>query len=392
MSVFSKKIILIGVGGGGINAVSNMTVSCPEGPEVIAIDTDSQVLSSCAVPQQVRIGSIITDGLSAGGKMDVGGRALESDELKIRGLFHNVKFVFLVVALGGGTGTGAAPMIARIAQEEGAMVLSFLTLPFSFEGEQRRRQAEEGASRIKAVSDAIIYMPNERLLEPTEREESLVNIFERSDLMIGMGVRSLWNLLTYSGIMNLDFSDIRSVTQEGGCACSFAYAEASGTQKTKEAIEKIMQSPYLERGNVLAQAKRLLVGISGDSNLALKDIQEVMTEITSVIPGNAHMTMGAAIDDKLENQISITVLASEIAFEEKASEDPEEKTGLLFDDEVLSDIEMATPKKGPVLQQINLNLELAGKEGRFKDVEPTYYHGEDLDIPTFTRCGIKLSN
>lgn len=387
------RMIVVGVGGGGVNALSHMARDGFEMPELIAVHTDNQMLSACSVPKQVQIGGSVTEGVSTGGNAEMGRRAAEADEIKLRALFTGVDLVFLVVALGGGTGTGAAPVLARFGRDEGAVVLCFATLPFTFEGLERRKQAELGLAELQKNAHGIICMPNERLMETVDDQSGFTSAFKKADEMIGLGIRSLSMLLMRPGVINVDIGDIKNMVGQAGGTCVFACAQGRGSDKASQAVETLIQSPYLERGTVLAHARGLIIGIVGSVNVTLREIEGIMREIASVTDADVHMGMGVGIDECLEDTVSITLLATESWVDERREEDVDLNDGTAIFPEVekLSRIASQTPPhKRTQPEQTNFNLEGSGK-GRFKDVEPTFFEGEDLDIPTFIRRGIKLS-
>jgi cell division protein FtsZ len=388
-----SRMVIVGIGGGGCNAAARMSAEWSDGPLVAGVNTDGQALAACGVPVKVQIGKGITQGLGAGGDPAVGKLAAEDDGDSLRELVSQADIVILVAALGGGTGTGAAPILARIAREQGAMTLCFVTLPFEFEGELRKRQAEDGLRALRMQADVIITLPNQRLLELVDIQTGLADAFGKTDAMLGAGIRSLWKLLSKAGIINLDFADLRHLVEHSGGSCSFGYGEGEGDAKTMTAISELMNSPLLDRGRVLSQSGALMVSISGGPDLTLVEVQKIMSQITASARPGGKIFMGATVDESWLNRIVLTVLAAEGGSEEVGAETRsmggvEEK-----DEPTLDDKAGGKPAAGAARTrtiQPSLNFDTSDK-GRFKNVEPTIYGGEDLDIPTFVRRGIKLS-
>lgn len=388
-----SRMVIVGLGGGGCNAVARMNAGWTEGPMVAAVNTDSQALAVCAVPVKVQIGKGITQGLGAGGDPAVGKLAAEDDGDSLRELVSQADIVVIVAALGGGTGTGAVPILARIAREQGAMTLCFVTLPFEFEGELRNRQAEDGLRALRMQADVIITLPNQRLLELVETQTGLADAFGKADTMLGVGVRSLWKFLSKAGIINLDFADLRHLVEHSGGSCSFGYGEGTGAVKALTAVSELMKSPLLDRGRVLAQSGALMVSISGGPDLTLVDVQKIMSQLTTVARPGVKLFMGATVDEGWQNRIVLTVLAAD-SWSDEADKVARPVLGvdkkaepLALDAKVGTKPAVAVP--GRTIQP-TLNFD-TGDKGRFKNVEPTIYDGEDLDIPTFIRRGIKLS-
>ena len=387
-----SRMVIVGLGGGGCNAVARMSAEWSDGPLVAGVNTDSQALAACGVPVKVQIGKGITQGLGAGGDPAVGKLAAEDDGDSLRELVSQSDIVVMVAALGGGTGTGAAPILARIAREQGAMTLCFATLPFEFEGELRNRQAEEGLRALRMQADVIITLPNQRLLELVESQTGLADAFGKADAMLGVGVRSLWKLLSKAGIINMDFADLRHLVEYSGGSCSFGYGEGTGAAKAITAISELMKNPLLDSGRALSQSGALMVSISGGPDLTLVDVQKIMSQLTTMTRPGAKIFMGATVDEDWLNRIALTVLAADNWSDETGAatrpvSGDEKKEEPMLD--VRAGGKPAVAAHARAIQPA-LNFD-TGDKGRFKNIEPTIYAGEDLDIPTFVRRGIKLS-
>lgn len=387
------EILVAGVGGGGSNAISNLAMNGEQAPKRVAIHTDSEVLAACTAPQRVQIGPDVTRGFSTGGDLNLGRTAAESDDPKLRALFSKGKLCFLITCLGGGTGSGAAPVIARIAREEGLLVFAFASLPFTFEGEDRRKVAEAGLALLREHADILVLLPNDRLSNDDGEESSFMSLLKQSDETIGLGIRSFWKLLTQTGIINLGFADLQEIAHCSGGTCAYAYAEASGRERVKEVTEALLNSPHLERGHILSRCRGLVLGLSGGPELKLSEIQAVMNELRSVTPANVNLRFGTTIDEEFQGKLSVTVLACESWRHETEIAIEKDQRQRQLDDIVR--IATGTHKPADAAKnsprQTVLDLGPPGRGRRFKDVEPTFYEGEDLDLPTFIRRGIKLS-
>ena len=379
------RMLLLGLGGAGGSAVSRMAERWGEGPEVVAMNTDTQALAACTVKRCVPIGPKVAQGLGAAADVTVGRLAAEESAEAIRETVANHDIVFLVVGLGGGTGTGGAPVICQAARDAGALTLVFATMPFPFEGDRRRRQAEEGLRALQHAADAVVCMPNQRLLELVDPAKTgLEEAFRHSDLMVGEGVHGLWRLLAQTGVINIDLADIRQLAERSGGTCAFAHVEAEGPARTSIVLKRLLDSPLLDKGRLLAESAGLLVNITGGPDLTLADVQGLMGQISSQGRPGAHRFMGAIIEPTYRNRIALTVLASENWLEARrrpraATEAGDTRAG-----------NVAPSSDTRPAEQGTLDLETVDK-GRFRDVDPTYFAGQDLDIPTFVRRGVRLS-
>ncbi len=387
----AQRILVVGVGGGGCNVVAHMSEFWTEGPEVAVVNTDAKALAACPVPQRIQIGRNITKGLGAGGDVSAGRMSADDDADRLRTLLSQSHLVILVATLGGGTGTGATPLLARIAREEGALTLCFVSLPFEFEGERRIELAREGLRILKQEADAVVCMPNENLVSMVPANAGLVSAFQIADQMLGTGMLSLWRLLTQNGMINLDFADVRNMVEHSGGACSFGYGEGEGEGKAVQALENILHGPLLDHGNLLAQTGAMLVNILGGSDLTLVDIQSLMTRLKAIARPDARLAMGATVDVSWTGRLALTILAADHWEAPPAAQAP-----AMAVPSTASEAPVPVPegkskdrKKGAV--QATLDFESSDKGRLFSRVEPTLYNGEDLDIPTFLRRGYKLS-
>ncbi|MBP9759807.1 MAG: cell division protein FtsZ [Candidatus Pacebacteria bacterium] len=311
------RIRVIGVGGSGMNAINHMINSNVKGVEFIAINTDSQDLQHSKAKKKIHIGKNLTRGLGAGGNPDSGKRAAEETQEEILESLRDSDMVFIAGGMGGGTGTGAAPVIARLAKEAGALTVGVVTKPFSFEGQQRMRAAEEGIAQLKAEVDAIITIPNDRLLAIVDRDTSILNAFALCDDVLRQAVEGISDLITSPGIVNVDFADIKAVMQSAGSAL-MGIGLASGEKRAEEAAQKAINSPLLEVS--ITGARGVLFAIAGGEDLGMLEIQDAARVITEAIDPNARVIFGAFRDDKLKkDEIKVTVIAT--GFTEESTRD-----------------------------------------------------------------------
>lgn len=302
------RIKVVGIGGGGGNAVSRMVASKINGVDFIAVNTDAQDLHFCKAPKKIHIGKNITRGLGAGMDPELGRQAAEENRDEIEESLRGADMVFVTCGLGGGTGTGAAPVAAQVARELGALTIGIVTKPFSFEGAQRNRIAEEGLEDLKEKVDAIITIPNDKLLALIDRNTSLAASFGICDEVLKNGVQGISDLITRPGIVNVDFADVRAIMKECGWAL-IGIGQASGEQRAQEAARVAINSPLLEVS--VDGAKGVLFNVSGGEDLALNEVSEAAKIITASIDPDAKVIFGAVLDDRLrKGEIKITVIAT----------------------------------------------------------------------------------
>lgn len=302
------RIRVVGCGGSGANAVQHMVNSNVKGVEFIAVNTDAQDLHLSKAKKKIHIGKNLTRGLGAGGDPDAGRRAAEETQEEILDSLKGSDMVFITCGMGGGTGTGSAPVVAKIAREVGALTVGVVTKPFSFEGQARMRVAEQGLEELKKQVDALIVIPNDRLLSIVNRETSITNAFALCDDVLRQAVEGISDLITTPGIINVDFADIRSVMENAGSAL-MGVGLASGEKRAEEAALAAINSPLLEVS--IAGAKGVLFAIAGGEDLGMLEIQDAARIITESIDPNARVIFGAIHDEKLKkNEIKVTVIAT----------------------------------------------------------------------------------
>ena len=298
-------IKVIGMGGGGGNAVNTMIASALRGVEFIVANTDAQALSNNHATVKVQLGQ---KGLGAGAKPEVGRAATEEYANHIREHLGGADMVFITAGMGGGTGTGGAPVVGRIARETGALTVGVVTKPFDFEGKRRMLQAEDGIAELKEAVDTLIVIPNQRLLATAARNTSMLEAFRRADDILLQAVRGISDLVTVHGLINLDFADVRTIMCEMGMAIMGSGA-ASGENRAIEAAQKAIQSPLLEDMSIEG-AKGVLINITGSADLALHEVNDASTLIQEEAHEDANIIFGAVIDENMGNEIRITVIAT----------------------------------------------------------------------------------
>jgi cell division protein FtsZ len=306
--VLGARIKVIGIGGGGGNAVNTMIFSGLPGVEFITANTDVQALGASLAPTKLQLGAQLTKGLGAGANPDVGRQAALDDSEIIRDHLGGADMVFITAGMGGGTGTGGAPVIARIAKEQGALTVAVVTKPFQFEGKKRMRQADEGMQELKDAVDTLIAIPNQRLLAIAGRDTSLLDTFKRADDILLQAVRGISDLITVHGLINLDFADVRTIMAEMGMAMMGA-GSASGENRAVEAAQKAVSSPLLEDISIHG-AKGVLINITGSHDLSLHEVNEAATLIQEEAHEDATIIFGAVIDEQMGDEIRITVIAT----------------------------------------------------------------------------------
>jgi cell division protein FtsZ len=311
----TARIIVVGVGGGGSNAVNRMIQAGVHGVEFVCVNTDAQALARSDAPLKVRIGEKLTRGLGAGGNPNVGEKAAEESAEDLQEIVRDADMVFVAAGMGGGTGTGAAPIVAQIAQESGALTVGVVTRPFNFEGKRRRTNAEEGIQRLRDRVHTLITIPNDRLLEVIDRKTTVEQAFAVVDDVLRQGIQGISELITEPGLVNLDFADVKSVMTESGAAL-MAIGRGTGESRAADAARMAISSPLLDLR--MEGARGVLLNITGGNDLALSEINEAAEIIAQAADPDANFIFGAVIDPSLENEVKITVIAT--GFEVPGSE------------------------------------------------------------------------
>ena len=303
----SARIEVIGVGGGGSNAVNRMIASDLQGVGYRVLNTDAQALIQSTAQQRVQLGQKLTRGLGAGGNPVIGQKAAEESRAELAQTLQGADLVFIAAGMGGGTGTGAAPILAEVAKEVGALTVAIVTKPFSFEGRKRMRQAEEGIARLAEHVDTLIVIPNDRLREAIAGAP-LQEAFRAADDVLRMGVKGISDIITKPGLVNVDFADVRSVMAEAGTAL-LGIGVGSGRSRATEAAQAAITSPLLEAARIDG-AKGVVVNVSGGKDMTLEDMTTAAEVIYDVVDPEANIIIGAVVDERLEGEIHVTVIAT----------------------------------------------------------------------------------
>ena len=315
-------IKVCGVGGGGTNAVNRMIDAGVRGVEFIAVNTDAQALSMCDADVKIHIGGTITKGLGAGADPGVGREAADESREELKEGVRGADMVFVTAGMGGGTGTGAAPVLAQIAREQGALTVGVVTRPFSFEGRQRSARADEGIKELAKHVDSVIAIPNERLIELVERRTSILEAFRIADDVLRQGVQGITDLITIPGLINLDFADVRAVMDAAGPSL-MGIGAASGENRAAEAARAAISSPLLE--TTVSGATGVLLNITGGADLGLFEIDEAATIIRQAAHDECNVIFGAVVDESFGDQLRVTVIATGFDPADAAEADREAK-------------------------------------------------------------------
>lgn len=357
------QIKVIGVGGGGQNAVNRMIEEGIQGVEFISVNTDAQALMLANAPQRLRIGDKLTKGLGSGGQAEVGQRAAEESREEIVEMLQGADMVFITAGMGGGTGSGAAPVIASVARELGALTIGVVTKPFTFEGNQRRRTAEGAIEQMVKNVDTLITIPNDRLLQIVDKKAGLNVAFRTADDVLRQGIQGISELITIPGLINLDFADVRSIMQDGGPAL-MAIGRSSGENRAHEAAERAIHSALLDVS--IDGARSIIFNIRGGDEMSLFEVNEAAEVIRSNTHPEANIIFGAVIDSTMKDEIQLTVIAT--GFERIKQQDP-----LDFGKAIFEPTKPAQTNKEQV------------KQPSASDYLVRTFDRDDLDIPAFLR-------
>lgn len=412
---------IVGVGGAGSNAVDRLKMEDLGQVPLAVINTDAQALASSPVETKCMIGRGVTRGLGTGGDPEVGAQAAESDVDGIRRVVSGTDLVFLLAGMGGGTGSGAAPVVARCANEAGALVIGFVTLPFTFEGARRQKQAEEALILLRNTCDAVIPLPNDILLQQLEESASVLDAFEKADDWVARGVRSIWAILSRTGLINLDFATLRQVFCNRGGKTLFGLGCGEGPDSVHDALSDLMLCPLLHTPEFSRKADRLLVNIVGGPDLGISHVNEIMSVVNKHFGRDAHLTLGAVIDEGMSGKVEICVLGTTDVntragfFQRKpaAPARPAEPAACMPSPPSVEPAPKAAPparpapspspaasapeakpaaagKRMPRGEQEEFLFSEAGKRGYFDQTDDNVFKGENLDIPTYLRRGARV--
>jgi cell division protein FtsZ len=442
---------VVGVGGAGSNILDRVMLDGIEAADLVAINTDVQSLTASVAAHKVQLGRNLTRGLGSGGDPEMGYAAAEEATDEIRSVLQGGTVVFLCTGLGGGTGSGAAPLVAQFAKEENALVLAFAAVPFSFEGRRRCAQAQESLTRLRAVCDAVVCFENDRMAEITLPRMGVHEAFAAADLTVSQSIRSVAGFLQRPGLLHIGFDDVCAVLRNGDARALFGYGEAEGENRAHDALAKALKNPLMNRGELLEDAFHAIVHICGGANVTLGEVQIIMEELNRHINDQTQLFMGIGIETRMGNRLSVSILSSLGSGAEKPVAKARQRTVYPVEPEPQPDVKpepwkpLASPEHPPkpASQENGLPIERApegvGEElmipraesesqkpahvrsaskvepkplqaaaakkaeakqetlqfepisrGRFEKSEPTIIDGQDLDVPTFLRKNVKI--
>lgn len=424
-----RRIKIYGVGTAGCQAIESISGVESSGASLVAVNTDASALEHSRAPEKVYLGGRRTRGLGVGGDPELARAVAEEEMDRLRAACQGVELAVIVAGLGGGTGTGVAPVLAREAREAGARVLAFVTLPFECEGSRRQRQARAGLLQLKLVTDGVLCLANQRVLKLIDENTRLSETFSITQNLLAQAVRCILRILTQHGFMNVSFADLCAVVQGRETESAFATVEAMGENRSREIGEKLLAHPLLDGGRVLSEADAVLVSLAGDADLTMAEITRVTEQITRHCE-KAHVITGAVVDETLKQKLAITVVASQRrgadveargeATDGEFGDDAGHPTaGTLAANDIPKNAAARPPtrilppppeltvaeikelerrrgagkggrKAAQKMRQGVLPLEVVSK-GRFDKSEPTIRQGEDLDLPTYIRRGVALN-
>lgn len=375
------KIKVIGVGGGGNNAVTTMINLGLGGVEFIAANTDAQALDKNPAATHVQLGNELTKGLGAGANPEIGKKAALEDSSKVSELLYGTDMVFITAGMGGGTGTGGAPIIANIAREAGALTVGVVTKPFNFEGKKRRKNADQGINELREAVDTLICIPNQRLLYIANETTSMVECFKKADEVLYQAVKGISDLINIRGLINLDFADVRTVMSAKGMAL-MGTGVASGENRALEAAKKAIASPLLEDVSING-ATGIIINITGGPDMTLFEVNEASSLITEEADENAEIIFGSVIDEDLKDEVRVTVIATGFnppaqgqAVEKPRAED--EPVRISAQANVVDTPLQATGEK-------NEKVDLQSARNLAREIGKRFFETEEYDIPTFLR-------
>ncbi len=445
----TKAILIkvVGVGTAGSNVLDRVLLDGTDKGDLIAINTDVQSLASSVATRKVQIGREVTRGLGTGGDPEMGYQAAIESADEIRELFVNTRLIFICAGLGGGTGSGAAPVVAQLARDAGSLVIALATLPFSFEGKRRAAQAKDALARLNEIANAVICFENDRMGDMVAPKAGIHQAFAVADMIVSQSVRSIANLIQRPGLIRIGFDDLFAALRSQSAQCLFGFGEADSDNRAHDALKQALKNPLMDKGKMLADAARVLVQITGGPDMTLSEVEVLMQELGRHVRDHTQILFGTAVDGRMGNRLSVTIISSltpegEIAAPNSLARDepflappppvltePQELPPPKIAVEPVSAAQPAplsegwipseapppppeikkaapvprlvTPKKKPV-QEPMPSVEKRGQakqevlqfepvtRGRFEKSEPTIVEGQDLDVPTFLRKNIRV--
>ncbi len=368
------RIKVIGVGGGGSNAVDRMMAEGIKGVEFITVNTDAQALMLSKAPSRVRLGDKLTRGLGAGGNPEIGRKSAEESADELYAALKGSDMVFITAGMGGGTGTGAAPIVAQIAKESGALTIGVVTRPFTFEGSRRMQSAEEGINKLKEHADTLIAIPNDRLLQLADKRASLQDTFRLADGVLHQGIQGISELITTPGLINLDFADVKTIMSEGGAAL-MAVGVGEGDERARKAAEAAISSELLDI--TIDGARGVLFNVTGGSDLTLFEVNQAAAIIRETTHPDVNMIFGAVVDPNMGDEIRVTVIAT--GFERSGV-----PRRILRPERRAVDAPQKISYVQPRREEVSISAEIPAAPKKVTENKPSY-SDNDLDIPTFLR-------
>jgi cell division protein FtsZ len=377
------RIKVVGVGGGGSNAVNRMIEQGMSGVEFITVNTDAQALLLANAPRRVRIGDKLTRGLGAGGNPEVGQKAAEESAEELYEVLRGADMVFIAAGLGGGTGTGAAPIVSQIAKEGGALTIGVVTKPFTFEGSRRLQSAEGGINRLKEQVDTLIVIPNDRLLQIVDKRASLQESFRLADDVLRQGIQGISELITVPGLINLDFADVRTIMSEGGAAL-MAVGKGAGEERARIAAEMAISSNLLDI--TIDGARGILFNVTGGSNMTLFEVNQAAAIIKETAHPEVNLIFGAVIDPNMGEEIRVTVIATgfeRTGMPRRTIERPQSSGRPVRSQSSAAASSLSSSSAANVPAEVSAAPQQRSSE--LSDFQARSFNPEDLDIPAFLR-------
>ena len=378
-------IKVIGVGGGGCNAVNRMVEAGLKGVDFIAVNTDRQALNRCLAETKVQIGEKLTRGLGAGANPEVGQRAAEETLDEITALMDGADMIFVTAGMGGGTGTGAAPIIAKAARDMGILTVGVVTKPFTFEGAKRRKQAELGIGFLKRYVDSLVVVPNDRLLQNCEKNTSMIDAFRMADDVLRQGVQGISDLISDFALINVDFADVKSVMTDRGIA-HMGTGRGKGENRAKDAVKSAIESPLLETS--IAGAKAILLYVAGGYVLGMLEVSEIASMIEEQADRDCILIFGAAVSEEMVDEVAITVIATgfDEGLDERQVEEKPAVTVGLEAKETVAPVETVEPTKVEESEVVFGQVEgLNGTERTLQDILSEDGGNSKFEIPDFLK-------
>ena len=373
-------IKVIGVGGGGCNAVNRMVEAGLQGVEFIAVNTDRQALNRCLAETKIQIGEKLTRGLGAGANPEVGQRAAEETLDEISAIIDGADMIFVTAGMGGGTGTGAAPIIAKTARDMGILTVGVVTKPFSFEGAKRKKQAELGIGFLKRYVDSLVVVPNDKLLQNCEKNTSMLDAFRMADDVLRQGVQGISDLISDFALINVDFADVKSVMTDRGIA-HMGTGKGHGENRAKDAVKSAIESPMLE--TTIEGAKAILLYVSGGYDLGMLEVSEIAGMVVEQADRDCILIFGAAVNEEMEDEIAITVIATGFGEGLEKEEEPQQAPSRGLSQENPKKEEPKTVEEDVVFGQVE---GLDGTERTLQDILSDEEEGTSkFEIPDFLK-------